>query len=324
MSIARTNRPARVSPRLLALTALVASAAGGCVDDGSLDEDLELTEAAEFSRPPLPAFTTVTLYSEAGLWGTSQTVTLYPDNRAATAIDPAPGPVRQNKAVQSSLRGSVSSARIVCGTSATDVIFYDADANGAPGAAVSCRPGATVNTNFHTTQGYPGGVLLGDRIDGLNAWLRPDVANEYPLSQAVRSIWSDVHGQVVTSADWYAPRAKEAYVYVYDANTFLVGQEYTTFNDTREAPITIHIYVHVMNDASGFRFQTELHYFTCTRATGSSSGISCGARVDQQRNQLVQQLQGRLNTLANALPHTRHGYLYPTLGAIEFGVGFVP
>lgn len=290
--------------------------------DGITDEE---TEAADLTRLPPPAYTTVTLYSEAGLWGTSQTVQLYRNDTGATVSDPAPGPNAQNVAVQSSLQNRVSSARITCGANATDVIFYDTGQNGSPGAAFSCRPGATVDVNFHTTPGYPGGLTLGDRIDGIRAFVRPDITNDYPLGQAVLGIWNDVHDQVVPSTDWYAPLAKDPYIFIYDSNWFLVGQEYNTFNATREAPITIHIYVHVTNDANGFRFQTALNYFTCTRATGGSSGtISCGTQVDQERAQLVSLLQWRLNNLANALPHTRSAYIYPTLGALDFGIGFVP
>jgi hypothetical protein len=310
----------RVSASFLLLASFSA-----CVDIDDVEPDLE-AETEELSRPPPPpAYTTITLYSEAGLWGTSQTVQLYRNDSLATPADPAPGPNAQHVSVQSSLRGTVSSARITCGTSATDVMFYDSDQNFWPKAAFTCRPGTTVDVNFHTTPAYPGGLTLGDRVDGLDAWLRPDVTNEYPLSQAVRGIWSDVHSQVVPSTDWYASKAKEATLYIYDPNWFVLSQEYQTLGAIREAPVWLQFYVRVMNDANGFHFQVELHNFTCTMASGNANGvISCGTTVDQERQSLLLAFQARLNTLANALPHTRNAYMYPTTGALDFGIGFVP
>jgi hypothetical protein len=303
---------------LTLVTAVLTPLAAGCsapVDSGSVGATSD-----DLTFLPPPAATTVILYSEVGFWGTSQTITLFPKQKDPFHNAPA-GPASQPVAVQPSLRHAVSSAKIICGTSATDVVFVETDVSLAPSAAFSCKPGETKSINLHTTTAYPGGFTLGDRVDMIDAWVRPDVTGDYPLSRAVMQYWNDARAQIFTG--WYAGLAKEPSFHFYDSTWFSITQEFNTVGSGLDAPISLIVYGYVVNDANGFHFTTELNYFSCTNGHGGPGWFSCGETVDQQMSSITLTLESDMNILGRAMGPAKSAFMFPTLGTAEAWIGLV-
>ncbi|HMJ12831.1 MAG TPA: hypothetical protein VK524_15520 [Polyangiaceae bacterium] len=158
---------------LSTITSLLVSsfALGGCamdVGDGA-SESIESSEhelAIKGITFPQETPTTLTLYSEAGFWGTSYTAQIMPSGNNETV-----NMITRTQIEAAGLLDRVSSLRLTCGSRGAHVMLYNSYNTGTTldswseygtGRPVYCTPGQTVTVELH--QQIP---ELADRVSSI-------------------------------------------------------------------------------------------------------------------------------------------------------------
>lgn len=159
---------------------------------GSTAQNLSLVTARETPS-------TLTLYSEAGLWGDSMTVQVSPTtNYEALRL------VTMTEVQNAHLLSRISSLRLTCGSRDSQVMLYDFYNTGTSlatwsqfgkGRPVSCKAGQTVTVNLH--QQYP---ELADNVGSVYFLAHARQAKGVGFSAFVLSNWNQGLGDLPDGA----------------------------------------------------------------------------------------------------------------------------
>lgn len=175
----------RLANRMIMLTALMAL--GGCaLEPGTAEDEAAAQEEALFYPRPYSQPPVLTLYSEAGLWGTSLRVATAPVGRAEQQRL-----IPRTEIEAAGLLGRVSSLRLACGTRDARVVLFPDYNEGttlwtwspfANGHIVDCLAGQTVNVELHSAV-----PALADRVSSIYFVAHTTDASELSLSWLVTS-----------------------------------------------------------------------------------------------------------------------------------------
>ncbi|MDQ3033698.1 MAG: hypothetical protein M3Y87_14875 [Myxococcota bacterium] len=180
--------------RLAKLTVLLGAllAFGGCaMESGTADDELGAAEEellftrVGFGDPP----TRLTLFSEAGLWGTQLSVALTPNGTQETIRL-----ITKTQVESAGLLGRVSSVRLTCGARDAHVVLFNAYNTSTTisewsefgtGRMIYCAAGQTVDVNLHTqASGFA------DRVASVYFVQHARDVGELGLSWLVTTAWN--------------------------------------------------------------------------------------------------------------------------------------